>query len=209
MKRNLLLTLLTAALCVGCASRPVVQSRGTLQEVVKQGTTYHLDARRSGLGENEVRGLRARLQQAGLSPASAETAKLIVTLSAAALLPTAMEVLETGAIERLVVGSIAGVLPPLKSIAYRLLKRRETAPLPGDARVTRFSQLLANDGSCSPPPPKPEDVALIQYTGGTTGTPKGAMLTHQNLTANARQVHAIDPGTADGDVSAASACTRP
>ena len=81
MKLNLLLTLLTAALCVGCASQPVVQSHGTLQEVVKQGTTYHLDARRSGLGENEVRGLRARLQQAGLSPASAETAKLIVTLS--------------------------------------------------------------------------------------------------------------------------------
>jgi len=81
MKLNLLLTLLTAALCVGCASQPVVQSRGNLQEVAKQGTTYHLDARRSGLGENEVRGLRARLQKAGLSPATAETAKLIVTLS--------------------------------------------------------------------------------------------------------------------------------
>jgi hypothetical protein len=81
MKRDLLLTLLAAALCVGCASQPVVQSRGNLQEVAKQGTTYHLDARRSGLGENEVRGLRARLQKAGLSPASAKTAKLIVTLS--------------------------------------------------------------------------------------------------------------------------------
>lgn len=81
MKRNLLLTLLAAALSVGCASRPVVQSRGNLQEVAKQGTSYHLDARRAGLGENEVRGLRDRLQKAGLSPASAETAKLIVTLS--------------------------------------------------------------------------------------------------------------------------------
>ena len=37
------------------------------------------------------------------------------------------------------------------------------------------------------------DVALIQYTGGTTGTPKGAMLTHQNLSANARQIMGIDP----------------
>ena len=81
MNRNLLLTLLAATLCIGCATRPVVQSRGTLQEVAKQGTTYHLDARRSGLGENEVRGLRDRLQKAGLTPASAETAKLVVTLS--------------------------------------------------------------------------------------------------------------------------------
>ena len=81
MKRHLLLTLLAAALCVGCASQPVVQRRGSLQEVAQQGTTYHLDARRSGLGENEIRGLRDRLQKAGLSPASAETAKLVVTLS--------------------------------------------------------------------------------------------------------------------------------
>ena len=82
MKLNLLiLTLVAAALSVGCASQPVVRSRGTLQEVAKQGTTYHLDARRSGLGENELSGLRDRLRKAGLSPASAETAKLIVTLS--------------------------------------------------------------------------------------------------------------------------------
>jgi hypothetical protein len=81
MNCKITLTLLAAALCVGCASQPVVQSHGSLQEVVKQGTTYHLDARRSDLGENEVRGLRERLRKAGLSPASAETAKLVVTLS--------------------------------------------------------------------------------------------------------------------------------
>ena len=82
MKHAILpLTLLVAALSVGCASQPVVQTRGNLQEVAKQGTTYPLDARRSGLGENEVRRLRDRLQKAGLSPAPAETAKLLVTLS--------------------------------------------------------------------------------------------------------------------------------
>jgi hypothetical protein len=81
MNCQITLTLLAAALCVGCASQPVVQCRGSLQKVAKLGTTYHLDARRSGLGENEIRGLRDRLQKAGLSPASAETAKLVVTLS--------------------------------------------------------------------------------------------------------------------------------
>jgi hypothetical protein len=81
MNCKIILTLIAAALCVGCASQPVVRTRGSLQEVAKQGTTYHLDARRSGLGENEIRGLRDRLQKAGLTPASAETAKLVVTLT--------------------------------------------------------------------------------------------------------------------------------
>ncbi|MCX7864098.1 MAG: AMP-binding protein, partial [Novosphingobium sp.] len=45
-----------------------------------------------------------------------------------------------------------------------------------------------------------EDLALLQYTGGTTGTPKGAMLTHQNLSANARQIVAVDPHRLERDV---------
>lgn len=120
--------------------------------------------------------------------------KLLVTLTAAALLPTALKVLEGSSLERLVVGSVAGGLPKLKSLAYRLFKRSETAELPADARITRFSSLIANAGDPAAPTLDAEsDVALIQYTGGTTGTPKGARLTHQNLTANARQVNAIDP----------------
>ena len=37
---------------------------------------------------------------------------------------------------------------------------------------------------------EPGEVAFLQYTGGTTGKPKGAMLTHRNMIANLRQVHA-------------------
>src|SRR5665811_490107 len=49
------------------------------------------------------------------------------------------------------------------------------------------------------PQPRPEDVALLQYTGGTTGTPKGAILTHANLRANAAQGRAWMPGLKDGE----------
>jgi len=49
------------------------------------------------------------------------------------------------------------------------------------------------------PQPRPEDVALLQYTGGTTGTPKGAVLTHRNLRANAAQGRAWVPGLKDGE----------
>lgn len=120
--------------------------------------------------------------------------RVLFTLSASALLPTALKVLDGSGLERLIVGSIAGALPSAKSILYRLFKRAEVTPRPHDPRVIAFSQLIANDGRHTPATIDPErDVALIQYTGGTTGVPKGAALTHQNLSANARQVMGIDP----------------
>ncbi len=125
--------------------------------------------------------------------------RLLFTLSASALLPTAMQVLERSGLERLVVGSIAGALPPAKSLVYRLFRRREIAPRPDDPRIVAFSALIANKGTCTVPAIDPDrDIALIQYTGGTTGTPKGAMLTHANLAANAEQVARLDPDRGTG-----------
>jgi long-chain acyl-CoA synthetase len=130
--------------------------------------------------------LRAQVEDSGT--------KLLFTLSASALLPTALKVLDASSLERLVVGSVAGALPTAKSIFYRLFKRAEVTARPDDPRITAFSALIHNDGSADHPGIDPEnDLALIQYTGGTTGTPKGAMLTHQNLSANARQIARLDP----------------
>jgi long-chain acyl-CoA synthetase len=120
--------------------------------------------------------------------------RILFTLSAKALLPTALKVLEASSLRQLVVGGIADALPIMKSVAYRLLKRGDEAPIPGDPNIIRYSTLIDNEGRPSPVPIDPmDDIALIQYTGGTTGTPKGAKLTHQNMTANARQVNSCDP----------------
>jgi long-chain acyl-CoA synthetase len=119
---------------------------------------------------------------------------ILFTLSATALLPTAVKVLNQSGLERLIVGSVAGALPSGKALFYRLFKGKEVAERPDDPRITSFSALIDNDGAYAAVPIDAErDIALFQYTGGTTGTPKGAMLSHQNLSANARQVNAIDP----------------
>ena len=119
---------------------------------------------------------------------------VLVTVSAAALLPTAIKVLDQSNLGQLIVGSVAEALPRVKSWAYRLFKKADIAPIPSDSRITHYADFIANDGAPAVVPCDPEhDVALLQYTGGTTGTPKGAMLSHQNITANARQINAIDP----------------
>ncbi len=113
------------------------------------------------------------------------------------------------AVEHVIVTSLTEYLPAAKRLALRLPLRRIqdkraglTTPLPEDLPVPplSFQRLMAEARSRhSHVTIDPErDIAALQYTGGTTGTPKGAMLTHTNLVANACQTAAWDPGYVPG-----------
>lgn len=124
--------------------------------------------------------------------------RLLVTIDSSALLPTAMAVQQQSALEAVVVGSLAGQLPWAKAIALRLFGRRTLSPVPPGA--LHWDDFVGTAGPHPVELEPEEDLALLQYTGGTTGTPKGAMLTHQNITANTRQVEALDPRGEERDV---------
>ena len=97
-------------------------------------------------------------------------------------------VAEDGGLARIIVCPMADILPRFQSIGFRLFKHADHAVVPHDERHLSFRALIASDAAPLPVTKAPDDVAVLQYTGGTTGVPKGAMLTHANLTANSAQM---------------------
>ncbi len=96
---------------------------------------------------------------------------------------------------------IADFLPFPKKQLFPLVGRKKglwakVRPEPG---VYRFSDMLVESGDLVPPSPgSGDDMACLQYTGGTTGVSKGAILTHNNLIANTHQVASWFPGLRAG-----------
>ncbi|MBR0643206.1 long-chain-fatty-acid--CoA ligase [Plastoroseomonas hellenica] len=116
---------------------------------------------------------------------------VMLTLDLKPLLPRVLEVLDNGGpLKRVVVCRFAEGLPAVKSVMFRLVRRASIAAIPHDPRITEFAALLKAAPITDPPMTTPEGLAVLQYTGGTTGRPKGVMLSHANLCANLRQLQA-------------------
>jgi long-chain acyl-CoA synthetase len=123
-----------------------------------------------------------------LNDAEAET---LVTLSK--FYPTVEAVRRKTALQQVIVTNIKEYLPMARRTLFTLFKERKEGhrvSLRRDAPTHWFQGLLAAPPTSSTPgiAVDPSAAALLQYTGGTTGTPKGAMLTHSGLVANTLQI---------------------
>lgn len=107
------------------------------------------------------------------------------------------------------VARLRGFYPPWTRPFVNLVLKRQGLPttFPTDPEVRPWKEALRNDGMFPAPPlgRSASEVAVFQYTGGTTGRPKAAMLSHQNLVANAVQCRTWFPtGHPGGEVVLAS-----
>ena len=100
---------------------------------------------------------------------------------------------------RIIVCPFAAALPKAKRMAFSLLKRGMLARPAYGERVVAYSRVVADGAAPRPVAIDPGDIAVLQYTGGTTGRPKGAMLTHANLSINAQQTTHHMPSMRPGE----------
>jgi len=108
--------------------------------------------------------------------------------------------------KRIIVTGVQDYLPFFKKLLYpikaRLTKRwvsvEKVPPVYDFLDLLRTSSAIGADHSVGLPHVRPTDLAQLQYTGGTTGTPKGVMLTHRNVVVNTLQGRYWSPDFREG-----------
>ena len=128
-------------------------------------------------------------------------ATLAVVLSL--LYPNIKQVRANTALKQVIVANIKEYFPPVLKTLFSLAKEKKAGhrvDLTGEANTLWFQDLLSR-APATPRPVEitPGDTAVLMYTGGTTGVPKGAQLTHGNVAANALQSIAWLIGGSSGD----------
>jgi long-chain acyl-CoA synthetase len=122
--------------------------------------------------------------------------------------PRLREIQAATRIRRVIVASIAETLPWPARVVVQIVQRKqgEYVRIHRQSDIYWFHRLI---WKYPPSPPgaslKPTDIALLQYTGGTTGTPKAAVLSHGNLVANVLQIGAWFTDIAEGGMIAMGA----
>jgi long-chain acyl-CoA synthetase len=119
-------------------------------------------------------------------------AETLVTLQLNLLTDKLLKIRRQTGLKRIILSGLEEALPFSKKYGFLLLKRKNIAAIRRDpaAGIYLFKDLL---GRYPPHPPRVEidsrkDLAVLGYTGGTTGLPKGAMITHYNTIVNVSQV---------------------
>lgn len=114
--------------------------------------------------------------------------------------PRIESVLKETPLKNIILTSVRDALPWLLSLLYPLKARKEGqwVKIQKTPPIYDMKSLMAS-ASSAPPTQKvsSSDLALLQYTGGTTGTPKGVMLSHHNLVVNAIQCRRWMPSLLD------------
>jgi long-chain acyl-CoA synthetase len=115
--------------------------------------------------------------------------RILITLDMKSLLPPMQRLLGQGFLRALVVGTLGEMCANPDEVISSQAAAGERAPVTYGESIVRFADLLTPARPMAHALDDPaSDIAVLQYTGGTTGLPKGAMLTHANLTAATHQI---------------------
>jgi long-chain acyl-CoA synthetase len=125
------------------------------------------------------------------------------------------------AVKCVIVAGVQDYLPLPLALGYRVKQQRAKQHIPSEREVKAapntllFTEVIGKPDQrwyqlhALPSPAKADDLAVLQYTGGTTGLSKGAMLTHRNLLANAMQAWAWNGLVEEGSAHETILCAAP